>query len=118
MAKYIISTNLSKLPAEVLSVLVESGCTIEKYNAPEVTSSGPATRYTPKGELLKQLSILEEERIIGSYARSAKDYILKGDMDRAIREFNDMSGFNTFKSVDRYYNAYLKANELFGELIG
>ena len=33
MAKYIINTNMDKLPAEVLSVLVENGCSIEKCSS-------------------------------------------------------------------------------------
>ena len=116
MTKYTIMTelvkagcNLDRLPAEILEA-IENACL---NPTPAVQQASPSV----KGELLKQLSILEDSRVVGAYARTVKDYIMEGDITRATREFGYIGGFSSFQSDNVCYNAYLKANELIGQLI-
>ena len=124
MAKYIISTNLEKLPAEVLSVLLENGCSIEKLNNVTVAADTVAPVSTPastdnKGELIASLMILKNNTFTRDEANDAIDHISKGEYSEALKDISYMATWqdNLKRRHEAAYDAFIKASNLIGGLV-
>ena len=130
MAKYIITTNMDKLPGNVLSVLVENGCSIEKCSANDDASDTieyinrlrseieadkkkfDAMQESPKAVAVRLLA--EAKRFVkvnpdkfGYFGSStceaidsAASYVGKGDFKYAYNDINYCS--HLAKNFDKY----------------